>query len=79
VARGADGASGAVGGRAAASDAGAIPHRSADAAEAGGAETLAVAAGRGVAPFGGGRGPLVRTRIAAPSKATSTVPSVSVR
>jgi hypothetical protein len=28
---------------------------------------------------GFGRGPLVRTRIAGPSKATSTVPSVSVR
>jgi len=41
----------------------------------GGAAAVAgVAAGRRF-----GRGPLARTRIAAPSNATSTVPSVSVR
>ena len=42
-------------------------------------DAVAAAAGRGVARLGGGRAPLVRTWIAAPSKAISTVPSVSVR
>ena len=52
--------------------AGAMPQSSAD---AGRTEAALV----GLAGWAFGRAPLVRTRIAAPSKVTSTVPSWSVR
>jgi hypothetical protein len=56
-----------------------MPHKKALASDDAVALALAVAPGRGVAPRGVARGPLVRTRIAEPSNATSTEPSVSVR
>ena len=87
MARGGRGASGAVGGRTPADSTGGvvrdIPHRNAACGEYSVATEAPVAEpetlGRGVPRVGVWRGPLVFTRIADPSNATSTVPSVSVR